>query len=179
MATRRPRVRSSHPVNQRLIDEAPIGVRIADHVTGFMGSWRFIVIQTVIVLIWISGNVYLIFHFDPYPFILLNLAFSTQAAYAAPLILLAGNRSAARDRMTLEHTAAEADKEEQQNVEILAGISRLEEANHELLLRIIAMEGTIIDKQDRVMEQLPGLRPTRIDPDEPPGPPKPLVPSRP
>ena len=65
-------------------------------VTDFLGSWKFIVIQTVIVAIWIVGNVYLIFHFDPYPFILLNLAFSTQAAYAAPLILLAGNRAAKR-----------------------------------------------------------------------------------
>ncbi len=141
MATRRRRVPSSHPVNRQLIDEAPIGVRIADHVTAFMGSWRFIVIQTVI------------FHFDPFPFVLLNLACSTQAAYAAPLILLAGNRSAARDRMTLEHTAAEADKEEQQNLDILAGISRLEEANHELLLRIIAMEGTIIANQDGVTDK--------------------------
>lgn len=105
-----------------------------------------------------------------FPFILLNLAFSTQAAYAAPLILLAGNRSAARDRMTLEYTAAEADKEEQQNVDILAGISRLEEASHELLLRVVVMEGTIIANQDRLMEKLPSLRGTLVDPDAPPGP---------
>ena len=101
-----------HPVNQAVFDEAPRGARIADRVTTFLGSWRFIVIQTVIVVIWIVGNVYLIFNFDPFPFILLNLAFSTQAAYAAPLILLAGNRQSLRDRMTLEHTAAEADKEQ-------------------------------------------------------------------
>src|SRR6516164_6912625 len=133
MSTRRRRIPNQHPVNQALIDDAPLGVRVADAVTGFMGSWRFIIIQTVIVVIWIVGNVYLIFHFDPYPFILLNLAFSTQAAYAAPLILLAGNRSAQRDRMTLEHTATEADKEEQQNLDILGGIRRLEEGNKQLL----------------------------------------------
>jgi len=102
-----------------LIDEAPLGARIADAVTGFMGSWKFIILQTVVVVIWVTGNVYLVFHFDAYPFILLNLAFSTQAAYAAPLILLAGNRTSQRDRMTLEHAAAETDLEEKQNDELL------------------------------------------------------------
>ena len=136
-----------HPVNRQLYDEAPLGVRIADHVTGFMGSWTFIIIQTVIVICWIAGNVWLLFHFDAYPFILLNLAFSTQAAYAAPLILLAGNRSAQRDRLTLEHTAAEADKEDQQNLDILTGIERLEVTNQELLKRVISLEQAILANQ--------------------------------
>jgi uncharacterized membrane protein len=120
----RPRTRrppSRHPVNKVMYDEAPMGARIADAVTSFMGSWRFIILQTVIVVVWITGNIYLLFHYDPYPFILLNLAFSTQAAYAAPLILLAGNRSAQRDRLTLEHAAKEADVEEKQNVDLLSG----------------------------------------------------------
>src|SRR5215217_3556825 len=108
-----------HPVNQQFRDEAPLGARVADRVTGFLGSWRFIAIQTVIVAIWIVGNIILLFHFDPYPFILLNLAFSTQAAYSAPLILLAGNRASLRDRITLEHTAAEADVEDAQNRQLL------------------------------------------------------------
>ena len=80
-----------HPVNRRYRDEAPLGARVADRVTGFLGSWTFLAIQSVIVLAWIAGNIVLLFDFDPFPFILLNLAFSTQAAYAAPLILLAGN----------------------------------------------------------------------------------------
>ena len=157
MSTRRRRIPNQHPVNQALIDDAPLGVRVADAVTGFMGSWRFIIIQTVIVVIWITGNVYLIFHFDPYPFILLNLAFSTQAAYAAPLILLAGNRSAQRDRMTLEHTATEADKEEQQNLDILGGIRRLEEGNKQLLERVVGLEKTIIENQRLFAQAIPGL----------------------
>ena len=102
-AARRRRTAYVHPVNKAFSDDAPIGARIADGVTGFMGSWKFIVIQTVIVTIWIAGNIFLLFNFDPAPFILLNLAFSTQAAYAAPLILLAGNRQSLRDRMTLAH----------------------------------------------------------------------------
>ena len=75
------------------------GERISDAVVGAMGSWRFIIIQTVIVAAWIAINIVeVIFKpFDPYPFILLNLAFSTQAAYAAPLILMSSNRQAAKD----------------------------------------------------------------------------------
>ena len=157
MYARHARIAYQHPVNRALIEDAPLGVRVADDVTGFMGSWRFIVIQTVIVIIWITGNVYLLFHFDPYPFILLNLAFSTQAAYAAPLILLAGNRSAQRDRLTLEHTASEADKEEQQNLDILGGIQRLEEGNKELLERIVALEQTILTNQRPIVAAVPGL----------------------
>ncbi len=121
----RRRAASRHPVNRAFADEAPLGARVADRVTGFLGSWRFIAIQTVIVAIWIAGNIVLLFDFDPFPFILLNLAFSTQAAYAAPLILLAGNRQSLRDRMTLEHAAHEADIEEGQNLQLLDGNTAL------------------------------------------------------
>jgi uncharacterized membrane protein len=134
---------SRHPVNRAHYDEAPLGARVADRVTGFMGSWRFIIIQTVIVLVWIGGNIYLLFHFDPFPFILLNLAFSTQAAYAAPLILLAGNRASIRDRMTLEHTAAEADKEDRQNEQLLVGMKQVLDRVERLEVRILAIEEAI------------------------------------
>jgi len=128
-----------------MFDDAPRGARIADKVTGFMGSWNFIIIQTVIVLIWIAGNVFLLTRaFDPYPFILLNLAFSTQAAYAAPLILLAGNRASIRDRMTLEHAAAEADIEDEQNVRLLTG-------NTEILKQVAALEQRILDLEKSIL----------------------------
>jgi uncharacterized membrane protein len=70
----------------------------------FMGTARFIFYMTVFVIVWISLNIAGIYglHWDPYPFILLNLFFSTQASYAAPLILLAQNRQADRDRVALE-----------------------------------------------------------------------------
>jgi uncharacterized membrane protein len=125
--------RPRHPVNRAMSEGAPLGARIADAVTGFLGSWTFLLIQTALVAVWIGGNVYLAFHFDPYPFILLNLAFSTQAAYAAPLILLAGNRAALRDRMTLEHAAAEADLEESQNEQLLT-------ASRQILERLGGLE---------------------------------------
>ena len=62
-----------HPVNVALHVNASAGVRVANAVTGFLGSWRFIILQTVIVAVWVAGNVYLLFNFDPYPFIFLNL----------------------------------------------------------------------------------------------------------
>jgi uncharacterized membrane protein len=128
-----------------MVDDAPLGARVADRVTGFLGSWTFIVIQTVIVLIWIAGNIALLTRpFDPYPFILLNLAFSTQAAYAAPLILLAGNRASIRDRMTLEHAAAEADIEDEQNRQLLEG-------NIQILRRVEGLEKQVLELEKSIL----------------------------
>jgi len=77
--------------------------RFAEGMARFLGTGRFIVGQTVLVIGWIILNtIGAIRHWDPYPFILLNLAFSTQAAYAAPLILLAQNRQDDRDRANIE-----------------------------------------------------------------------------
>lgn len=137
--------RSAHPVNQALIDEAPLGARFADVITGFMGSWKFIVVQTIIVGAWLVANIILLTQpFDPYPFILMNLGFSMQAAYAAPLILLAGNRSAIRDRMTLEHAASEADIEEKQNEHLLHGNTEILKGVATLEQRILALEQAIL-----------------------------------
>jgi uncharacterized membrane protein len=115
-----------HPVNIALHANASPGVRVANAVTGFMGSWKFIIIQTIIVGAWVAGNIYLVFHFDPYPFIFLNLAFSTQAAYAAPLILLASNQSAARDRATLEYAAKEAAEGDQKEDDLAVRVKHIE-----------------------------------------------------
>ena len=77
--------------------------RLSESTARFLGTGRFLVTQSVIVIGWIVLNtIGLIHHWDPYPFILLNLAFSTQAAYAAPLILLAQNRQDDRDRANIE-----------------------------------------------------------------------------
>ncbi len=118
--------RLRHPVNVALTANAPWGVRVANATTGFMGSWKFIILQTIVVGVWVVGNIYLVFHFDPYPFIFLNLAFSTQAAYAAPLILLASNQSAVRDRATLEHAAAEAEDGDKKDDDLRARLERIE-----------------------------------------------------
>ena len=85
---------------------------VAERLARFFGTPRYLVAQTIIVLLWIAYNAFVALSygkgkaFDPYPFILLNLAFSTQAAYAAPLILLAQNRQADRDREDIERDRA-------------------------------------------------------------------------
>ena len=77
--------------------------RVSESIARFFGTARYLAIQTVLVAVWIIFNIVAIDNrFDPYPFILLNLMFSTQAAYAAPLILLAQNRQADRDRAEIE-----------------------------------------------------------------------------
>jgi uncharacterized membrane protein len=77
--------------------------RAAEASARFFGTPQYILGQSVLVVIWIVVNsIALVRHWDPYPFILLNLAFSTQAAYAAPLILLAQTRQAERDKLALE-----------------------------------------------------------------------------
>ncbi len=77
--------------------------RFSEAIARFLGTGRFLAAQTILVLGWIALNTLgLVKHWDPYPFILLNLAFSTQAAYAAPLILLAQNRQDDRDRASIE-----------------------------------------------------------------------------
>lgn len=88
---------------QQKIDQLTLGERAANRVASAFGSWRFIWIQTLLVVTWMTANVTaLLYHWDPYPFILLNLLFSTQAAYAAPLILLSQNRQSDRDRQRSE-----------------------------------------------------------------------------
>lgn len=110
---RRPNARLDQPkgTGHRLnvpINEEVFG-RYSERLARYFGTARYLMIQTMLVIIWIGVNVWLGSEdaFDKYPFILLNLAFSTQAAYAAPLILLAQNRQADRDRVSLEEDRAQ------------------------------------------------------------------------
>jgi uncharacterized membrane protein len=83
--------------------------RFSEAIARFLGTGRYLFWQTAIVLVWITLNtIGLVKHWDPYPFILLNLVFSTQAAYAAPLILLAQNRQDDRERASIERDRAVA-----------------------------------------------------------------------
>lgn len=99
-----------HPVNVRHRgDGRTSGERIADAVAARVGSWPFILVQSSILALWILGNGFLIRDwlsgqpFDPYPFILLNLMLSFQAAYTGPFVMMSQNRQAARDRDEAEH----------------------------------------------------------------------------
>lgn len=84
-------------------DNLTIGQQLADSTARLIGSWPFIIWQSVAVSIWVVLNAIAWSHqWDPYPFILLNLAFSVQAAYAAPIIMMAQNRQSDRDRFQAE-----------------------------------------------------------------------------
>ena len=90
------------PVRGSLYDADAFG-RFSEALARFLGTGKYLFGQTLFVICWIALNILAgIHHWDPYPFILLNLAFSTQAAYAAPLILLAQNRQDERDRANIE-----------------------------------------------------------------------------
>lgn len=119
------------------------GQRLADSVATGMGSWRFIIIQTLIVILWMALNVVAYFgHWDPYPYILLNLVFSTQAAYAAPIIMMAQNRQNDRDR-------AQADADYRTNCEAKEEIEELQK-------RLNAIE---VDKLDKILTLLEEMKP--------------------
>jgi uncharacterized membrane protein len=116
------------------------GQRIADTVAATMGSWTFIIIQSIILTIWILLNlVAWMEHWDPYPFILLNLALSFQAAYAAPFIMISQNRQAERDRH-------QAEEDFRTNVEAERRIEDLQRA-------LAAIE---VNKLDRIIALLEG-----------------------
>lgn len=113
------------------------GSRLADGVAKGMGSWKFIIIQTILVVLWMGLNIVgFCYHWDIYPFILLNLLFSTQAAYAAPIIMMSQNRQNERDR-------AQAQADYQTNIdakiEIEALSQKLNSIEVEKLDKIITM----------------------------------------
>jgi uncharacterized membrane protein len=120
-------------------DERTFGERVADGVAASVGSWPFIIVQSLLLATWILANAFLIRDwlggrpFDPYPFILLNLVLSFQAAYTGPVVMMSQNRQAAKDR-------DEAEGDYEVNRESLDRLQRLE------------------DNQRRVLELLEELR---------------------
>ena len=111
MRLRFPRGATSNrsPVNIRHIDRRTPGERVADTVAASVGSWPFIIVQSLLLAVWIVANAIVIGGwvagrpFDPYPFILLNLVLSFQAAYTGPVVMMSQNRQAAKDRDEAEH----------------------------------------------------------------------------
>lgn len=136
-------------INQAHDDHATLGERLADRIAAGIGSWRFLTIQTFLVAAWVLANVWLLAHpFDPYPLILLNLLFSVQAAYTGPVLLLAGNRQAQKDRLTLEHAAAEAERTDTQDQQILSEIQH----NTEITVRILRHFEQHVDQEQTEAE---------------------------
>ena len=157
----RQRIRHVHRhkpvININKIDAEKLtpGQRIADRLATVMGSWGFIITQSIILTFWITLNVIAYMnHWDPYPFILLNLALSFQAAYAAPIIMMSQNRQAAKDRLMAEQDYEVNIKAEdelksimnhlEQQDEVMLDILRRMEGQHQVImgkLQVVAPEG--------------------------------------
>jgi len=97
------KLRAEKPARSKKPLQTDTGQRVADLVAATVGSWRFIIIQSCLLLVWIALNVTgYVLRWDPYPFILLNLALSFQAAYTAPIIMMSQNRQSEIDRQHAE-----------------------------------------------------------------------------
>lgn len=118
-------------------DDYSLGERIADKVAATMGSWRFIIIQSAILLVWIILNVTAwVYHWDPYPFILLNLALSFQAAYAAPFIMMSQNRQADIDRREAKNDYS-VNKKAELEIELLH--EKIDKMREEEIARLLTL----------------------------------------
>ena len=138
--------RSSRVPTPRMDSDA-VG-KFTESIARFFGTGSYLLIQTIVVIVWIVLNIVAVsLRWDPYPFILLNLAFSTQAAYAAPLILLAQNRQENRDRVALEEDRRRA-RETKADTEYLA---------RELAALRLAI-GDVAKTQDYLRRELEDLR---------------------
>lgn len=131
---------------------------LAERFARFFGTPKFIIGQTVIIMIWIAVNAAVVaFRWDPYPFILLNLVFSTQAAYAAPLILLAQTRQADRDQIqdkaAQEHREREAERARQLQ-ESQAAMLAQDEQRTKQHARMLEQNTTLTREVARLTEDL-------------------------
>ncbi len=159
-----PRRRLDQPVGTarlRLGVDAEWFARVAERLARFLGTGTFLLWQSVLVLIWITLNVFAIsLQWDPYPFILLNLAFSTQAAYAAPLILLAQNRQDDRDRVSLDEDRSRAERTKADTEYLARELAALRIAVGE-----VATRDYLRGELDRITERLDELAAVRAPAD--------------
>jgi len=158
-----PKFKHEHPpvidVNEVADERMTVGQRIADGVAATMGSWRFIIIQSCILAAWLVLNsIQLIFRpFDEYPFILLNLMLSFEAAYSAPIIMMSQNRQAEKDRIMAEsdyHCNIKGEEEtrnimehlDHQDTVIMQIIKRIEEQHLEIKEHLVRLDPTLVQK---------------------------------
>jgi uncharacterized membrane protein len=154
--------RTSRGFSMRLDPEA-VG-QSTEAIARFFGTGRYLLIQTVIVVVWIAINLVAVsLRFDPYPFILLNLAFSTQAAYAAPLILLAQNRQENRDRVALDEDRRRAAQTKADTEYLSRELAALRLAIGEVVTREF-----LRDELEELRTALTGLD-RQLSTEEPPG----------
>jgi uncharacterized membrane protein len=134
-------------VNVNEVQELSAGQRIADRFAAVMGSWSFIIIQSILLAMWVLINVFVyVYRWDPYPFILLNLALSFQAAYAAPIIMMSQNRQAAKDRLAAENDYQINVKAEDEVKSIMQHLEQQDEMMIDILHHLETQHKEILDR---------------------------------
>ncbi|HLI71762.1 MAG TPA: DUF1003 domain-containing protein [Ktedonobacteraceae bacterium] len=152
-----PKFKHEHPpvrnVNEIVDEKLTIGQKVADAVAANMGSWRFIIIQSIILATWIVLNTMaLIHHWDPYPFILLNLMLSFQAAYAAPFIMISQNRQAEKDRLTAQNDYLTDMKGEEETRHMMEHLDHQDALTLEIVQRLEAQNERLTGQEKLILE---------------------------
>jgi uncharacterized membrane protein len=131
-----------------------LGQRVADRVAVVMGSWTFIIAQSVLLAIWVTLNIIsVVKHWDPYPFILLNLMLSFQAAYAAPVVMMSQNRQSAIDRRDAKHDY-EVNLKSELEIELLQDkISLLQESEIVTLKNMLTLQQQQLERIENLLSQ--------------------------
>lgn len=131
-----------------------LGEKVADRVAATMGSWRFIIIQSLILAVWVTLNIVgYVKHWDPYPFILLNLMLSFQAAYAAPVVMMSQNRQSAIDRRDAKHDY-EVNLKSELEIELLQDkINLLRESEIVALANMLTAQQQQLDRIEKLLSQ--------------------------
>ncbi len=154
-------------VNEAHVTKRTLGQRVADMVATLVGSWPFILVQSFILLCWIAGNIYLAMHykdkaFDPFPFILLNLVLSFQAAYTGPIVMMSQNRQSEKDRLMAEADYQTNVKAEEELCVVMQHLSHQDAVFHEKEEEQLQFIIERLDKQDAllhaVLEEVKALR---------------------
>lgn len=157
--------RTPRNVNELETQHLTVGQRVADAVARTMGSWRFIIVQTGLLVLWVALNVAAwIRHWDPYPFILLNLALSFQAAYAAPIIMMSQNRQAAKDRLTAEHDYQVNLRAELEVAAIQARLDKLCGQQWQALLELQSQQLEILSRIEALTREVHGATTSEAGP---------------
>ncbi|MEN3334336.1 MAG: hypothetical protein V7641_3701 [Blastocatellia bacterium] len=139
-------------VEREFADQLSLGERVADRFATVMGSWPFIIFQSIILAIWVALNLAAyINHWDPYPFILLNLALSFQAAYAAPIIMMSQNRQADKDRL---QSKTDYEVNLKAEMEIMQLHEKFNELRDHYWADLVRMQQQQIDMLERLVNQL-------------------------
>lgn len=157
-----PTFKHEHPpvidVNEVADEQMTVGQRIADNVAATIGSWRFIIIQSIVLMLWITLNsLAFTFHWDNYPYVLCNLALSFEAAFSAPFIMMSQNRQAEKDRLMAEsdYHCNVKDEEETRNIMehldhqdtlILQIVKRLEEQHEDILGHLSRLDPALAER---------------------------------